>query len=257
MPPARRWAGSSLLELLGEGGQGAVYRAQDTASGSIVALKVLRAERAGRPEALRRFRKEARLLAEANNPHVVNLLEFNEDDRVPYLVLEFVAGKNLGDLLAEQTRLDEPTALAIMADVARALAGPHDRGIVHRDVKPANILLLESQLDLQPGRPRRPIDMAGEAGRRAAGDDRGPAAVPASFRVKLSDFGLARHVVDSQSLAMTEAGALLGHAALHGPRAVERPGDRSPHRRLRDGSDPLPPAGRPAAVRWARPGTSC
>ena len=84
-----------LLELLGEGGQGAVYRALDTADGTIVALKVLRTERAGRPEVLRRFRKEARLLAEANNPYVVNLLEFNDEDSVPYLVLEYVAGKNV------------------------------------------------------------------------------------------------------------------------------------------------------------------
>ncbi len=109
-----------LLELLGEGGQGAVYRAQDLADNSIVALKVLRADRARRPEALKRFRKEARLLAESNNPYVVNLLEFNDEDSIPYLVLEFVAGRNLNDLIIEQTRLDEQTALEIMADVARA-----------------------------------------------------------------------------------------------------------------------------------------
>ena len=163
VPTTRRWAASACSRLLGEGGQGAVYRAQDTASGSIVALKVLRTERAGRPEALKRFRKEARLLAEANNPHVVNLLEFNEDDRLPYLVLEFVAGRTLGDLITEQTRLDEPSALEIMADVARALAGPHERGIVHRDVKPANILLPDSGTTRpRDGRVSATIAMDGE-----------------------------------------------------------------------------------------------
>src|SRR5207253_6807483 len=92
---------------------------------------------------LRRFRKEARLMAEANNPYVVNLLEYNEEDGVPYLVLEFVAGASLSKLLAERTRLDEPSALTIMAAVARGLMEAHERGIVHRDIKPANILLLE------------------------------------------------------------------------------------------------------------------
>jgi serine/threonine protein kinase len=197
-----------LLELLGEGGQGLVYRAQDTADGSIVALKVLRSERAARPEVLRRFRKEARLLAEANNPHVVNLLEFNEEDSVPYLVLEFVAGKTLDDLIKQQTRLDEAAALEIIADVARALIGPHERGIIHRDIKPANILLL----DVRPVS-RTPLaetmEMPGEHHLEAAPtiQDTAPRA---SFRVKLSDFGLARHVVDTQSLAMTEAGTLMG-----------------------------------------------
>jgi len=197
-----------LLELLGEGGQGAVYRAQDMADDSIVALKILRTDRAERPEALKRFRKEARLLAESNNPHVVNLLEFNDEDSVPYLVLEFVAGRNLSDLIIEQRRLDESTALEIMADVARALAGPHDRGIVHRDVKPANILLPDSQavrgklIDDPLAIPSEP--RAEQPASIHAVDSR------SSIRVKLSDFGLARHVIDTESLAMTAAGSLVG-----------------------------------------------
>ena len=185
-----------------------MYRAQDLADNSIVALKVLRTDRAVRPEALKRFRKEARLLAESNNPHVVNLLEFNDEDSIPYLVLEFVAGKNLHDLITEQTRLDEPTALEIMADVARALAGPHDRGIVHRDVKPANILLPDSQAvrgDLLADTLAMTSEShAAEPITIHEGNSRGP------IRVKLSDFGLARHVVDTESLAMTAAGSLMG-----------------------------------------------
>jgi serine/threonine protein kinase/class 3 adenylate cyclase len=165
-----------LLELLGQGGMGSVFRGEDITDGAIVAIKVLRAGWGNRPDALRRFRKEARLLAEVNNPYVTNLLEVNEDRGTEYLVLEFVAGRSLGSLLAERGRLDEPTALAIAADVARALADAHDRGIVHRDIKPDNILLTPEE-----------------------------GASPPRYRVKVSDFGLARHVVETESLQMTQA----------------------------------------------------
>src|SRR5205807_8777424 len=103
--------------------------------------KVLRADRTKNPAALRRFHKEARLLAEVNNPYVTNLLELNEDQGVHYLVLEFVEGQSLYELLRERRGLGTQEALSIMADVARALIAAHERGIVHRDIKPANILL--------------------------------------------------------------------------------------------------------------------
>ena len=229
-----------LLEKLGEGGQGVVYRAEDPAEGSIVAIKILRTEQARDSQVLRRFRKEARLMAEANNPYVVNLLEFNDEDGVPYLVLEFVAGESLGRLLAERTRLDEQTALAIMAGVARGLREAHERGIVHRDIKPANILLLER--GRAPAGIRSPAaavatvrdvqaetTMASLSGRETARELAAtvtqPPATLAGFpttvaettasgptvpRIKITDFGLARHVIDSESMAMTAAGALLG-----------------------------------------------
>src|SRR5262249_34076332 len=116
-----------LLEKLGEGGQGGVYRAEDPAEGSIGAVKILRTDRTADGAVLRRFRKEARLMAEANNPYVVNLLEDNEEDGLPYLVLEFVAGESLSHWLVERTRLDESTALTIMAGVAQGLREAHDR----------------------------------------------------------------------------------------------------------------------------------
>ncbi len=172
-----------LLEVLGSGGQGVVYRAEDTADGSIVALKVLRPEWASHPTASRRFRKEARLLAEVNNPYVVTLLEHNEDGQLAYLVMEFVTGRTLSSLLTGDERLDESTALSVAADVARALEDAHTRGIIHRDIKPSNVLLLDPPLGSRQGTPPR---------------------------AKLTDFGLARHVVDPESLAMTATGAVLG-----------------------------------------------
>jgi serine/threonine protein kinase/class 3 adenylate cyclase len=170
-----------LLERLGQGGMGTVYRAEDSADGTVVAVKVLRPDFLRRPDALRRFHKEARILAEVNNPYVTNLLEVNEDDGTHYLVIEYVAGRTLGQLLDERGPLDEKTALAVVADVARGLAAAHDRGIVHRDIKPANVLLVG----------------AGTEG-------------PGPLRVKLSDFGLARHVVESESLNLTQDGAVVG-----------------------------------------------
>ncbi len=170
-----------LVEVLGRGGMGTVYRAEDPADGSTVAIKVLKPALAARPEALRRFLKEARLLAEVDGPQVANFLELNEDDGVHYLALEFVAGIDLARWHAAQGSVDEPSALAILADVARALELPHARGIVHRDIKPENILVLDDP-DAASGRPR----------------------------AKLSDFGLARHVVESESLALTRDGAVLG-----------------------------------------------
>jgi serine/threonine protein kinase/class 3 adenylate cyclase len=218
-----------LLEKLGEGGQGVVYRAEDPAEGSIVAIKVLRTDRAGDIKVLQRFRKEARLMAEANNPFVVNLLEYNEEDDLPYLVLEFVAGESLSNLLAQRTRLDEATALAIMAGVARGLMEAHERGIVHRDIKPSNILLLERRpaaagpladtAEFVSSPESTTTSATGSVGVELSSTVPGfPSTVvegtitaePAALRIKISDFGLARHVVDTESLALTAAGALLG-----------------------------------------------
>ena len=146
--PRERLGRFRLLESLGQGGLGRVFRAEDLADGTVVAIKVLHPDLAGRPAALRRFRKEARLLADARSPYVANLIEMNEDGGVHYLAQEFVPGPNLGRLIAERGPLDESLALAIVSDVARALADAHRRGIVHRDVKPENILLADCRLQI-------------------------------------------------------------------------------------------------------------
>jgi serine/threonine protein kinase/class 3 adenylate cyclase len=167
-----------LEEKLGAGGMGEVWRARDTSDGRVVAVKTLLPEHTRNPAMLKRFQKEARLLAEVNNPYVANLLDVNEDGGVHYLAVEYVPGRSAAALLDEKGALDEGQALAIAADVCQALAIAHGRGVVHRDIKPDNILLLGG---------------------------------PASDQVaKLSDFGLARHVVESESLHLTRTGSIVG-----------------------------------------------
>jgi len=181
-PPTRKQLGRfELVEVLGRGGMGEVYRAIDAADGAIVAVKTLRSDRAGTSDLLRRFYKEARLLAEVNNPHVANLLEVNEAEGLPYLVLEFVGGQSVAQHLGKGHTFAERSALAVLGDVARALVEAHQRGIVHRDIKPDNILFVTP-----------------------------PGSGPDLPHVKLTDFGLARHLIQSESLEVTRAGAVVG-----------------------------------------------
>lgn len=199
-----------LLDKLGEGGQGVVYRAFDPARGTTVAIKILKRDRAD-ATGLKRFRKEARMLAAINSPHVVNLLEFNEQDGVPYLVLEFIAGEGLDQLLRRRRSIDEREAVSIMASVARGLAAAHERGIMHRDVKPSNIFILESDAELLSDTvAHEPPNALGETVALPTTELTPAASSGSSPRIKISDFGLARHVIDSESMALTAAGALLG-----------------------------------------------
>ena len=197
-PPARVGR-FRILDKLGEGGMGSVYRAQDVTDGTVVAVKMLQGRWDHQQAAWRRLRKEARLLAEVNNPHVANLIEVNEHDGAPYLVMEFVDGESLSKILMRRKRLTEADAAAVMADVARALADAHRRGIVHRDVKPENILL-EGVRGQGPG--------VGKDGPDSSLTPDPPPLTP--LRVKLCDFGLARHVLQSASLNVTEVGTVVG-----------------------------------------------
>ena len=189
-----------IRRKLGQGGMGAVYEARDPVDNREVAIKVLRQDWALRPAAVQRFRKEARLLAEVNNPFVANLFEMNEDEGVYFIALELVRGETLDHYLLMRGRLEEANALRIMADVARALVDAHERGIVHRDVKPDNVMLVAEA----------PAEEADSASKTLSQEASGPAAQRADPRVKLMDFGLARHVVESESLNVTQAGAILG-----------------------------------------------
>ena len=181
-----------IVDKIGQGGMGAVYRAKDLANGSTVAVKVLCGTGKDIAQSIRRFRKEAHLLADAANDHVTRLIDVGEDGGTHYLAMEFIDGINLKQWLVDRGPLPESEALAIAADLARALAEAHSRDVVHRDIKPENVLL-QLRADAESNDAallqQRPIS---------------------DYIVKLSDFGIARHVTQSESMEMTQAGAVLG-----------------------------------------------
>jgi serine/threonine-protein kinase len=132
-----------LDRLLGRGGMGHVWRAHDTRLNRHVAVKVLATNLNDEPEALVRFFSEAQSIARISHPNVVTVLDFGEFDGVPYLVLEYVSGGDLTDIIGEP--IYEARALGIMAASASAAGAAHKLGIVHRDIKASNILLTEDE----------------------------------------------------------------------------------------------------------------
>ena len=129
-----------VLSLIGRGGMGVVYKARQKSLHRHVALKLLAPERAGDPMFARRFASEARSLAALNHPHIVGVHDFGEAGGYFYLLMEFVDGVNLRQLI-QSRRLSPDEALEIITPVCEALQAAHDRGIVHRDVKPENLLI--------------------------------------------------------------------------------------------------------------------
>ncbi|WP_372351984.1 protein kinase [Streptomyces sp. KL116D] len=135
-----------LVEVIGSGGMGEVWRARDHELGRDVAVKVLRAgpsdSGAGEDgEALARFRREARVAAAIDSPHVVAVHDHGTDGARPYLVMALVEGRTLQEILRDDVRVPVADALRWTADVCRGLAVAHAAGVVHRDIKPANIMV--------------------------------------------------------------------------------------------------------------------
>ncbi len=173
--PGSELDGFVIEAVAGRGGMGLVFRARQRQPDRIVALKVISAEFAGTSESRARFMRESTIAAQIEHPHVVPVYAVGEAGGVLYIAMRFVEGVDLRALLARERRLDPRRAATIVDQVAQALDAAHARGLVHRDVKPANILV---------------------------------STVGGRDHAYLADFGLSRHVEGSHGL--TGTGAFLG-----------------------------------------------
>ena len=160
-----------LEAKLGSGGMSTVYLARDETLDRPVAVKVMHREMSEQPEQLERFRREARAVAKLSHPNVVAVIDAGEDGGHPYIVFEYVEGENLKQRIKRLGPLDPPEALAYAIEIARGLVVAHGRSMVHRDVKPQNVL----------------IDAEG--------------------RAKVTDFGIARQL---EQQGVTDTGRVLG-----------------------------------------------
>jgi hypothetical protein len=172
MTPGTVFAGCRIEELLGTGGMGVIYRATELRLGRPVALKLISADGASDPAIRERFEREARLTASIDHPNVIPVYGAGEEDGHLYLVMRYVPGTDLHALLRREGRLAPGRAAAIVAQIGGALDAAHAAGLVHRDVKPANVLI-------------------------------------AGSHVYLSDFGITR-VQDAETTRITESGGWVG-----------------------------------------------
>jgi serine/threonine-protein kinase len=137
-----RLSGRYRLEArIAAGGMSTVYKAVDETLERTVAVKLMNREVASDSDQLERFRREARAVAQLSHPHIVGVIDAGEDDGRPYIVFEYVEGETLKDLIRREGQLPIPEALAYAIEIARALGAAHQRHIIHRDVKPQNVLI--------------------------------------------------------------------------------------------------------------------
>jgi eukaryotic-like serine/threonine-protein kinase len=130
-----------LEEKVGSGGMSSVYRAFDPTLERLVAIKMLHRDISSDPDQLERFRREARAVAQLNHPHVVTVIDAGEDDGAPYIVFEYVEGETLKERIRRLGRLPIDEAVAYAIEIGRALECAHAHKLVHRDVKPQNVLI--------------------------------------------------------------------------------------------------------------------
>jgi formylglycine-generating enzyme required for sulfatase activity len=207
-------AGYEILEEIGRGGMGVVFKARQPGLGRLVALKRIHAGRETRPESLARFRREADAVARLDHPNIVRIYEVGEQDGQPYLALEYVAGGTLRERLAGNPLV--PAAAADLVEtLARAIAHAHQAGIVHRDLKPANVLL-------QPLATKSHEDKEGEPKAGSSDPSFGDfSCLSSPFLPKITDFGLAK-LLDNEA-AQTQTGDVLGTPAYMAPEQAAGP----------------------------------
>lgn len=133
--------GYDIVAELGRGGMGVVYKAYEPALNRFVAIKMLGEALAHDAGLVERFMREARSMAALNDPHIIQIYSVGQDQGQPYFVMEFVDGESLGAKLKREGRLAPGEALQVLLQTARGLATAHDRGVVHRDIKPGNLMI--------------------------------------------------------------------------------------------------------------------
>jgi len=171
-----------IVRQLGEGGMGEVYLAQDRELNRDVALKVIRIDLAQHPQILERFRREIQLSSKVTHKHVLRVYDLGEAAGVKFLTMEYIDGYDLASLLRREGKLPIPRVLTIFRQICEGLAAAHDEGVIHRDLKPQNIL----------------IDRNG--------------------RVAIADFGLAKSF---EQVSLTEAGKVIGTPHYMSPEQVK------------------------------------
>src|SRR5579862_7496927 len=177
LPPGEIAAGTVLGEryeiiaLLGQGGMGAVYKARDTELDRLVALKIIRPELTTNPEMLKRFKQELILARQVTHRNVIRIFDLGQADGFKFITMEFLEGRDLRGVLQERGKLPPEEAAKIIVQICRALEAAHSEGVIHRDLKPQNIML------------------------------------DASGRAYVMDFGIAR---SAYLPGMTQTGALVG-----------------------------------------------
>lgn len=197
----RRFGRYEIVSELGRGGMGVVYSARDPHLNRTVALKVM----TGAPdsEESSRFQREATSMARLRHPNIVPVFDVGSEDQRPYYTMEMVEGESLAVVLRRMRVLPLRAALKITRDVAEALAEAHRNGLVHRDVKPGNILIAHAPM-IGVGGSKDSGEMPAAAGETSLVLGRGTVA---SYRVLLSDFGLVR---DLDSARLTKTGDIMG-----------------------------------------------
>jgi eukaryotic-like serine/threonine-protein kinase len=160
-----------IVRLLGQGGMGAVYQARDKELDRQVAIKVIRADMAANPEILRRFKQELILARQITHKNVIRIFDLGQADGIKFITMEYIEGENLQGVLRRKKKLEPAEAANILAQVCRALEAAHNEGVIHRDLKPQNIM----------------VDKSG--------------------RAYVMDFGIARSMVGA---GLTQTGALIG-----------------------------------------------
>ena len=168
-----------IIRKIGDGGMAFVYEAKDRLLNRIVAVKVLRPEFVDDEEFLAKFKREAEAVANISHPNIVNVYDVGCDGKVNYIVMEYVDGQNLKEIIKNEGTLDEYTALDITKQIAKALSAAHKKGVIHRDIKPHNILISSE------GR-----------------------------NIKVADFGIAKAATNS---TMTNIGSIIGSVHYFSP----------------------------------------